>query len=250
MAKIIKSAAFSGGVATYTPLDDDEAWLSAHANLFAWVSGSGLALRDVDAIWDDLVSPTLVYAATGVGAQAAVPSTAINGRPSIRCPGRGLKTIGADLPASYTILATAKFDAITGASQTVVGDGISTFARLSLGVNSLGYPSLVHNSAPSAVSQAVAITPGVSILLGGEFNDTTKAAKLYRDNVATVGATTFTDGHGAHTGFGIGQLGDNGLPMTGDIGDVLIFNAVLSDVDRQRAMRWLGRRAGITVIGV
>lgn len=248
MPRIIRSPAFASGFASYTPLDADEAFIVDHANLFAWVSGQGIAMRDVDNIWDDLAKSAQTYTALGVGVQKAAPTMAVGSRPSIRCPGRGVRGT-TNLPVSYTIISTCRFDAITGTSQVVVGDGGNNFPRLSLGISNTGALSLTHNTSPSTITFATVVPVNTDLMICADFDDSSKLARLYYNNTTAVASATFTDGHGTHTGFGIGSMGDNNIPMTGDVGDVLIFNSVLSDADRQRAMRYLARRIGLTLVG-
>ena len=247
MSKIIRSTAFSGGVASYQPLDADEAWVSDHPNLHSWVSGSGLAMREVDNVWDDLVKPAQTYTPIGTGVQRAMPSAAVGSRPSIRCPAKGVRGTVA-LPVTYTIISTARFDALTGSSQVVVGDGANTFPRLSLGISGTGNISLTHNVG-SSLNWAIIAPVNTDMMICADFNDSTKAARLFHNNTNAVVSGTFVDGHGVHNGYGIGGMGDGNISMTGDIGDVLIFNSVLSDADRQRAMRYLARRIGLTLAG-
>jgi len=144
------------------------------------------------------------------------------------------------------VLATAKIDAL-GSTQIIVGSAASAFPRMGLAISGAGNPTLAHNSPGSAVVIVTVVPTATAFLIGGDYNGGTNVANIYYNNVTTGGAVFFTEDHPATAGLGIGQMGDNGSPLTGDIGDVLIFNSVLSAGDRGIAMRYLARRSGAAV---
>lgn len=65
MPRPLRSPAFPNGLVRFTPSDPDEAYFVDHANLVAWISGSGLAIREMDNIWDDLAKEALSYRTPG-----------------------------------------------------------------------------------------------------------------------------------------------------------------------------------------
>lgn len=251
--RIIRSNAFAGGYAAYTPLDADEAWLLDHAALKFAVSGSGLSMRNVDNVWDDLTDPTLSYYPAGTLDTGAVPSTEINGRPSIHIPGGAAgRLIGAAaMPASYTVLAAFQLDnPASGATQVIVGSAASAFPRFAMSVSSTGTPTLAHNAPPSALGIASPLAASTPTVLWGSYDAATKAAEIGLNSLTRNGVKTFTDDLVAGSKIGIGAMGDGGSPMKGAIGGVFIFNAVLSSNDRARALRWMSRRYGVAIVGI
>ncbi len=253
MARIIKSDAFSGGYAAYSPIDADEAWMLDHANLKIAVSGSGLAMRSIDNLWDDLADPDLTYRPAGTLDTGAVPSTEINGRPSIRIPGGAAgRLIGnVAMPASYTVFSAFQLDnPASGATKVILGSAASAFPRFAMSVSATGTPTLAHNAPPSAIGIALVLSAATPYVLWGSYDATTKAAELGLNSTSRNGVVTFTDDHVPGATIGIGAMGDGGSPMVGDIGGIFVFNSVLSTDDRARVLRWMSRRYGVAVTGV
>ena len=137
MARIIRSPAFPGGYVSVTPFDDVEAYISDHANLFAWVSGAGLTLREIDMIWDDIAKPTLSYYSPGGSVAGAKPSADVNGKPSIRITDGISRLNGSlSLPSSLTIAVLFRLDdPATGGNQVLLSQDTTSWPHLVMSVN-------------------------------------------------------------------------------------------------------------------
>lgn len=248
MPLIIKSSAFPGGYASYTSVDPDEEWISNHENLSAWVSGQGVSVAGVDNIWDDLVNPGLSYAPSGTGDVS--PGVGPDGRPAIRCDGGGIRNEGLVIPPSYTMIATASYDAITGVSQTIIGSNTGSYPNCRLFISATGVLAHGHNASGAYHYYDEVIPTDTTVLVGADFSASTFISRLYYNDFAPKNTKIFDTAPPADPGVAIGQLGTGGVALTGYVSDALIFDAVLSEADRARVMRYLARRSGIAVTGV
>jgi|GEM_PF-2145726 len=250
MPRPLRSSAFPNGYVSLTPSDPDEAYFSDHANLVAWISGSGLSLREIDNLWDDLAKPTLSYRTAGTIETGAKPGAAFGNRPTIRIAGAAARLIGSlTLPASITVVAAFKLDT-PAVSQTILGGPVSTFPRFLLGTNATGYPQLVFNAPGSSVpSTAQGVIPAnTPSILWATMDDASKLVRIGLNNNNYGANATVTEGHASPAGVGVGALVDGTSPTPGmDVSDILIFNTVLSDADRGRLLAFLSRRTGIVV---
>ncbi|WP_375187762.1 hypothetical protein [Sphingobium yanoikuyae] len=247
MPRPLRSPAFPNGLVRFTPSDPDEAYFIDHPNLVAWISGSGLAIREMDNIWDDLAKETLSYRTPGSVETGAKPSMAFGSRPTIRINGAAARLLGSlTMPASFTVATSFVMDNPVGSQQLLAAPANSS-PRMSFGAQASGYLQLNFNTGSTVAATVQGVIPAAPSVAWADFNSSTLLARLGLNNFTSGGTVLFGAGHSTPAGIGIGAFGDGTQPMTGDIGDLLIFNAVLSDADRGRLLAMLGRRSGIVV---
>ena len=246
MSKLIRSNAFPGGYASYTPRDAVLAAILANPSLIGWASGEGLTLRSVDQLWDDLVAPGVTYVPVGTLANGARPSLRLGGMPTIDIPAAtGRLTGNLTIPASYTIAASVIMD-VNNVGCTIVGGPTNAFPRVFLGTQAGGMLNLTHDNSGSAVTHTLggAIPLGTPFIALGSYNAATKVGRVAL-NSPTGNTATFIVDQLAPLGVGLGGFGNGFNPMVGSIGDVFFFNSALDDTARAQVVTWLGRRAGV-----
>lgn len=172
---------------------------------------------------------------------------AFGSRPTIRINGAAARLIGSlTMPASFTIATSFVMDNPVGSQQLLAGPA-NTVPRVSFGPQASGYLQLHFNTGSTVAATAQGVIPTTPCVAWADFNSSTLLARLGLNNFTSGGTVFFGAGHSTPAGIGIGAFGDGAQPMTGDIGDLLIFNAPLSDADRGRLLAMLGRRSGIVV---
>lgn len=247
MSLIIKSDAFAGGYASRIPLDADENWISNHANLISWLSGSGVSMRSVDNLWDDLVKPDINYYPAGTIENGARPSTALNGRPAIEVRGTSVGHLKSNvaIPESYSVFAAFS---MTGSlpGQTIVGEPLQVTPRFYFGVNTSGRLTLTHTSGAGSQANSPGTVIAGELTIGwARFNAPNQTAHIALNGRAPQSTGVFdTPRPASGPGVGFGAFGTGGNPMTGHIGDALLFNAALSDADAGRIASYLARKYG------
>lgn len=250
MPRVINSPAFAGGFASYTPLDADEAWLLDHPDLYGALSGSGLAMRSVDNVWDDLATPGLSYLPLGTIETGARPSTDVNGRPSIRFLGtpKSRLSLARHIPPSYTIL----FSAVVTAPSAIIINATDDWPRATINITSTYRLSQRHNTDPDAVISTEEVVPGQPFVGWASYDVANSLAKVGLNSVNASGSKTFiagASGAGAQRTYIGGGVGSESM-MNGAIGDLFIFDTVLGEADLARVMRHLSRRSGAAVSGL
>lgn len=250
MPRIIKSDAFPNGYASYSPLDADENWILNHANLSSWLSGSGISMRSVDNLWDDLAKPDLNYYPAGTLETGARPSTALNGRPGIEMRGGSVGHLKSNvaIPESYTLFAAFR---MTGAlpGQTIIGDPDGVAPRAYFGINTAGRLTLTHTSGGGSQANSPGTVTADALSIGwARFDAATQTAHIALNSRAPQGTGVYDTVRGVRAaGAGFGAFGNGSNPMTGHIGDAIIFNAAATDADAARVVSYLSRRYVVTV---
>ena len=250
MPRIIKSDAFADGYASYSPLDADENWILNHPSLSSWLSGSGISMRSVDNLWDDIAKPTLNYYPAGTLETGARPSTALNGRPGIEMRGgsTGHLKSNATIPESYTLFAAFLMTGVLP-GQTIIGDPDGVVPRAYFGINTASRLTLTHASgAGSQANSPGTVSAGVLNIGWARFDAEEQAAHIALNSRAPQGTGVFDTERGVRgAGAGFGAFGNGANPMTGHLGDAIIFSAALSDAEAARVVSYLARRYDVMV---
>ena len=205
----------------------------------SWLKADSLTLNDLDSVatWTD---------ASGHGASPAQASptnqpkyrTGIqNGLPVVRFDGVNDSlacTFAATLNQPNTVFVVAK-----GGRDQIVLDGVvsPTFLRHQCYITTSGNPRFYAGS-PVAIG-TVDIT-NLWSLWSAVFNGASSIGLI--NGGSQVSANFGTQGLGGLT---LGMNGSTGNYLNGDIGEVLVFNAVLSTADRQQVEGYLAWKWGI-----
>ena len=123
----------------------------------------------------------------------------------------------------HTIFVVCK-NSSTAAIRSVF-DGIASGNR-----HTINYQTTGHLLLYAGTSLDSGVDDGTSFLLCTAVFDTT-ASKIYKN-----GTLRITGAAGSHTltGYTIGAIHDGSLPLNGDVGEILIYDGLLSAADRQR----------------
>lgn len=218
------------------------------ANLAAWWKADALTgLSDSDPVgsWTDSSNNAWATVQSNSANKPTYKTGIVNGNPVVRFGGSAYMddTVSASQSAQ-TIFAVARPTATTGTSQTIRGAGSS--GGLQFAVNS-GVMVLVKQSvAGVGVSSTTISTANFSVLCATFAAGSSYAFYL---NGAADGSGSTSETLTSGTVTVIGQNGSSsGERVTGDLAELIIYDAVLSGTDRAAVTAYLGGKYGITVV--
>lgn len=246
MGKIMKSAAFANGVATYTPDDPWAAFICNHDDVFSWLSGEGVALRTLNSVWDDLVDAEKVYYSTAAAPYAPKTSMRVGNFPSIEIQDNGQLKADFTVPQSYTFFLSFQLD--NGPNGVTLISGPSNAQpRFWVGGSTDGELRLSHSSTDTLNSATDAVDENAANIACVRYDAATNAASIYVNSL-TPQTATFAADHPVLEGFGVGGYRDvDANSAEGVFGDVIGFSSALPDAEVDFILKGLARRAQVEI---
>lgn len=138
---------------------------------------------------------------------------------------------------SYTKIVRVSMPDFPTASGNILSSGGTTGTRHALYMSGSAFPRLWHNA--QFVLSSAAMVAGQGHLLVGTYDSTTKTGTLYLDGMQ-VGTGTATANNTDPT-YQLGGLAGGNF-MRGTIGEVMIYNRVLSNSERANVLAYLNTK--------
>ena len=154
----------------------------------------------------------------------------------------------ATIPESDTLFAAFLMTG-TLPGQTIIGDPDGVVPRAYFGINTASRLTLTHNSgAGSQANSPGTVSAGALNIGWARFDAATQTAHIALNSRAPQGTGVYDTVRGVRgAGAGFGAFGNGGNPMTGHLGDAIIFNAAATDADAARVVSYLARRYDVMV---
>lgn len=178
-------------------------------------------------------------------------ASAVNGKAALRFDATtgqfdGLKTYATSIGRAYSVFTVYAIRA-TNSMERIVVQGVSSLSRLSI------TNGLVSRRANGIVSQFLPCqtnTPMMATLICNEVASRfyVNGVNITQDSTPTAAWGTTGSGDNSMLYYGAGLAdGALDLPLDGDLAEVLVYDRVLSDAERQRVERYLSERYAIPV---
>jgi len=216
-------------------------WYDANTGLT--ISGTGISQ------WNDLSSYSRHLTQATVAQQPILSSTDINGFPGVNfgniagklmtCTGSGFTTNTATFVFVLNPLSkTTSFSQFLSTAGTWLSGSIhQTFKNNSFfqGINSGGVDDY---------ASSFAITPGTPCILVVEHNSSNKTTQIRGNGVAFANFNSYTNSPAlllSSLEIG-GWSGDSSRTFNGSIGEIMVFNVLLSETDKQKIEGYLAQK--------
>lgn len=217
-----------------------QCWLAADGQLWQDSARTTPAVADADPVgaWDDKSGLGINALQATAGLRPLYKTGIQNGRPAIRFDGTddflATAAFSADLVQPHTTFLVFKF---TSTATRFMTDGIAAAKRgaglYRNGANFDWFAGLDTNLGAADTSWHVA------------YFVSNGASSIYRFDAGVEG--TIDPGTNLLSGLTLGASYDGSLPVEGDMGELIIYNRVLSTNERIAVERYLGQKWGITV---
>ena len=242
------------GVVAFSPSD--------LANLALWLKADSLTLNDGDAVasWTDSSANTAHCTQTATGIKPTYKTNIKNGKPVLRFDGNDWLAVPTSV---FTGMSSNTLFVVCNATDGVTYKNILTYAYNygSFGAQvtaSIGSPASRfrytngRNLAGNVLSHSTTNATGWH-LLGGVFDDGANMQRLYvagvqEDSDANIYTTSFNVGDLPAIGAARNSADVTASLFVGDMAEIILYGAALSDADRVKVQSYLATKWDISLV--